>query len=349
MQKNTSSVNPNPKAGCLKKFLIIFGVTAVLFIAAVAYIFDQISGNAEKRFEEKENARLAKEILPEEYKSYPDLYELSSTDDYEVVPLVADFSLYYILPDNTLILAEKFGANFLRINTDGEIIGHYYNPDLKFHGTSLMQYTVFTPPLITSDDTTEEQDIKIETVPEPIVSGVYSNWPINGDTTLFQIQPIEKIASTKNQKIAAYDKADVVTYEYIGGDKVNEFAFLHIGDTWYMSDYRYKEQPVKHLYKEREPLNRFLNKYNNITIKYKKRNRYNRARSAGYLSGGMLNFSEWEGDLYLDMKVGKTSVLFKERFKENKNSYGLIKVYFDVINMGNYVIINNYLIRQKKK
>lgn len=344
MQNNTPSAKTSSRDGCLKKFLIIFGIAIVLLTLAITYVFDQMSGNADKRFEKKENARLAKEILPEEYKSYPDLYELESTDEYEVIPLVADFSLYYILPDKTLILAEKFGANFLRINSDGEITDHYYNPDLKFYGTSLMQYSVLEPTIVNSDNKSE----KPKALSQPKISGIYSNWPINGDTTLFEIQPIEKIMPTKKQKIAAYDKADVVTYKYTHGYDVEEYAFLHIEDAWYISDYKY-EGAAKRIYTERETLNRWLKYFSNITIKYKKRNEYNRAQSAGYLSGGMINYDEWRGDIYLSMKVGKADVLFKTSFQEDKENPVGIRIYFDLINMGNYVVINNFLIRQRKK
>lgn len=342
IQNNTSG-QPSSQKGCLKRFLIIFGIGFALFVGGGWFLYDQISGNAAKRFEDKENKKLAKEILPEEYKSYPELSELQSTDKYDVIPLGSEYTLHYILPDNTLVLADEFGGDFLRINPKGEIIDHYKNPGLKFYGTSLMQYTISTSPEIVF----EGDEISGIVKPEAIISGTYSHWPVNGDTTLFAIQPIEKISANRKEKAEAYNKADVVMSEYLPDNKVEQYYFLYINNVWYISDYDYGKN-VKEIYTRRENYFRELTSFRNITINYKKRNYYERQRSAGYLSGGVLNFDQWKGDIYLSMKVGKTRVLFKTNFEEHKDD-GDIRVNFDVLNMGNYVIIRDCMIRMKNK
>lgn len=350
VENNTLPTQSSSKKGCLKVFLIVFGISIVLFSGGCLYILDLLSGNAAKRFENKENERLAKETLPEKYKSYPDLSELQNTDEYEVIPLgTAPTNSFYILPDNTLVLADKSGGDFFRINREGNIIGYYKNPELEFYGTSLMNYTVFTPPFIVSDDKggTDKEEVKEileKTIPDAVISGVYSNWPVNGDTTLFPMQSINKIAANRMEKIAAYDKADAVMSKWLSGNKVEWYYFLHINDVWYISDYDY-DKSIKQIYTPRENYFRNLNDFGNITVDYKKRNYYAAEKSTRFWTGGV---DHWSGDIYLKMKVGKASVLFKTTFKEDKDD-GDIRVNFDVLNMGNYVIINNYMIRQRIK
>lgn len=347
--------NPRPanvafkkeKRGCLRIVLILLGIGFLLFCGGCFYLYDQISGNADIRFEKKENKKLAKEILPDKYKSYPYLSELKSNDEYEVVPL-GDFNWYYFLSDSTLTMGFKSGRNlFRRVSPQGEILDAYDNQELTFYGTSLIKYSI--------DELPKEDNA----TPEPVFSGYYSLWPLNGDTTLYPIQPIEKIISSKEEIMAAYNEADMT--ERIDYGLFPKWTLLHIGDIWYVSDYINEKQKYFHF---RTGKNRFGddNSLDNIgqdkmgiKIKYLKRTHYNRARSGAFVIGGAASGGSkayWNGDVYLELKMGRLTIPFKDTYLEKKDwsgPYTSKSASLNVLRTSNYVIIDDYMIVQKTK
>lgn len=337
------------KSGCLKRALILLGIGFLVAAAGAFYLYDQWSGNAEKRFEKKENEKLAKEKedLPEEYKSYKELSELESTEAYEISsfdPVYPD--LYYFLPDSTLVMGSQSDGNFYRINTKGEIMDYYNNPELKFYGSSLMKYALLDSPPVEDD---EESAVKTSSF--PIFSGYYSNWPLNGDKTLFPIESISKIASDSQQITEAYKKADALKIIYPSGGIKPSPMIVHIGNVWYVSDYVPDKALPKQVYIKRKADQKKYLDTTGAKARYLKRNSFHRARSAGYLSGGMLNYAHWKGDAYLELKIGKTTVLFKRDYTEDKHGRSLNgnpRIYLDILNTGQYAIVENYIIRPKK-
>ena len=343
-------INTKKKNGCLRTVLISFGVGFILVFGGGVYLYDQISGNAAKRFEEKENKKIKKETLPDEYKSYQYLSDLESTDEYEITPMsLNDRRLYYYLPDKTLIIAGSslsYGKGFVyKISPNGEIVDSYYGTGLSFCGSSLIREYIFYPPQISSDDDTDS-DIKIIVRPDPVIKTFYSNWPVNGDTTFYPMQMISEIATAKTDLHDAYEKADVVKTLYLSGEIDGARTMLHIDDVWYISEYL-KDKPEKSIHSIKEDYERNL-KDLDVKVQYKKYTGYYRARSAGWLSGGMLNYAHWEGDAYLSLKIGNIIIPFKKRFEETRrNQWTSAKVSMDIMNRGTYAIVDSYLIRPK--
>lgn len=332
------------KYGCLKAFLIAVSIAFLLVIGGVVWLIDAFSGNADRRKEARINKELVRNMkhLPEKYASYTDLLsELRNSGKYEIDSFGTLPDKYCFLSDSVLVMATSSTGHYYKINKVGEIIDRYHNPELRFYGPSLMEYTSTQVPQPQEESDDEEAVSVVRVINSDIrqyvLSGHYNNWPLDGDTTLRPIVPISEIASHSKQIISAYEKADIVEKVFVG----KELNLLYTGKAWYASDVLPLEDPQKYTVTKRSADKQYLDK-GKVKIQYLHNKEFHRATS-GFMGGGSPRY--YAGDAYLEMMIIRHPVSFKIHFTKTPSSPPEVEL--DIIRTAHYAIVNNYLIKEK--
>lgn len=328
-------------SSCFLKGCIFISI-AFIFIVSIL-IFKIFDGH--KIVKEKyENFKILLNPLPADYQDYPDLNDLQSTTDYDVIKIIGTVRNFCVLEDGTSILSlysNEFGCFVLyKISEYGQITDTLHTSKY-FYGTTLMEYHVIQAPYIVKQNSNEQIGANST---ESMLIGSYLTWPIDGDTMDREIEPISDILTPSLTLEKVCNEAEVILKVNSIYNQAYLSYLLSFENKWYFSKEIGNASP-RRLDSYKIPPTRLYSNVNGLEHKHSQLVEYLREKQyINWMTASSKRKESWCYYIYMTLTLGESVIPFKLfTMVKGSDPREVEKTQIEIIKTDRYAVINESL------